>query len=201
MRSGISNAARELLFRVPAFKKVSLNLIEIAEPKMRSRRQLLHKGGMAAYDLVVIGKLGTVRNFIVRSRRNESNSCRRHSALKSIQQFAIAFLIDVKIFLVERHIVAIVHAQHDCDHRWLMRKHVPLQPRGHIAGIAAIHRVSRDSSIPERNMHLRIAGEDEVLHKAGIQPLGRDAVAIKDHSVAFMQCKFLAMTSRCAHRQ
>jgi hypothetical protein len=43
-------------------------------------------------------------------------------------------------------------------------------------------------------VHLRIAGEKKILYKARVQPLGRDAVAIKDNSISFMQRQLLAMT-------
>src|ERR1700722_12852972 len=104
---------------------------------------------MSADDLVVPGKLRAVRDLVVGRRRDKDESRRRGSGFNRIKELVVTGFVDIKIFRIEGHVVAVVHAEHNRDDGGLMRKQVALETRWHVAGIAAVDVISRNARIPE----------------------------------------------------
>lgn len=103
--------------------------------------------------------------------------------------------------MIERHVIAVIHAEHHGHDRGMLREEIAVEARGRVAGIAAIYGVTGNSGVAECDVQSGIAREDEVFHEAGVEPLRGDAVAVEGNTIAFVKHQLLTGGPGCESKE
>ena len=85
--------------------------------------------------------------------------------------------------------MAVVHAEHDGDHGWLIGNHVALQPDADRTAGAAGYLIATPAGIDEANPELWETRSDVGLRERCIQPMIGDAVTVEYDGVSVLQIK------------
>lgn len=163
--------------------------VEIAHRHVPITRERLRYCTQLLQTTVVAGNLRSTSHLVVGRWFDDHNGGGWQRDAKLVEKTAVAGAIGVNVFGVVDAVEAVVHAEHDGYERWSERQHIAANTLCSRTARTAGNCVSTDSGIVKLDMEAE-SGDDDVLEKPGVEPLGCNAVTVVDDPVAGAEMNF-----------